>query len=310
MATSAAPSAPATRATFRTALAVCGLAALFSVFFNVEKHMPALVAVNPFTDDPYDAIGSFGIQAAVGFSLLALYRAWRLGRANAPLASHRVLVRAELAATLAVTVSLAGDVVALARHPGLWLGAPAGYLLCGLTLALFATSIIVAYAVQRRLAPTPPSAGLRLQAVSVCVVAGALLAVYPDSLSGQRQMVVALFTAFLGSVLLIVPLWALCTALAPEPPDHSAMPIGRWFATYGWPIALVVVAGVLAGWLLAVVDGIAEGVPQTAVRLSMVALVFMGLEGSGVLIGYLFFAAPLRLAPRWLRPRSHDQRAA
>jgi hypothetical protein len=60
-----------------SALLTFGLAILLFPFFDICKHAPALALVNAFAEDPYDAVGSFGIQLAPFLSLLAVLRAFR-----------------------------------------------------------------------------------------------------------------------------------------------------------------------------------------------------------------------------------------
>jgi hypothetical protein len=53
------------------------LAILFYLFFQITKHHPILSLVNPFVEDPYDAVGSFSFQFALFTALLSLVRAFR-----------------------------------------------------------------------------------------------------------------------------------------------------------------------------------------------------------------------------------------
>ena len=47
-----------------SALLAIGLSILFFLFFEICKHAPVFSQVNVFTEDPYDSVGSFGIQLA------------------------------------------------------------------------------------------------------------------------------------------------------------------------------------------------------------------------------------------------------
>ena len=53
------------------------LTIFFLAFFDNSKNIPLLAVVNPFAEDPYDAVGSFGIQLAFFAALLSLIRAFR-----------------------------------------------------------------------------------------------------------------------------------------------------------------------------------------------------------------------------------------
>jgi hypothetical protein len=68
------------------------LAVLFYLFFQISKHNPALSHVNAFAEDPYDAVGSFGVQLAVFTALLSLVRAFRPYQPKQALDSQKVLL--------------------------------------------------------------------------------------------------------------------------------------------------------------------------------------------------------------------------
>ena len=53
------------------------LAVVFYLFFQISKHDLALSQVNVFAEDPYDAVGSFGVQFALFTALsVTLSRTW------------------------------------------------------------------------------------------------------------------------------------------------------------------------------------------------------------------------------------------
>ena len=59
------------------AVIVFFLTIFFWAFFDNSKNLPALAVINPFAEDPYDAVGSFGIQLSLFAALLSLLRAFR-----------------------------------------------------------------------------------------------------------------------------------------------------------------------------------------------------------------------------------------
>ena len=107
----------------RNAAIVVALAALFWWSFLFAKHDPALRNAIPFGDDPYDAIGSFGVIAGILLAMLSLFRAFRPYRKTPSGLQQIYLMRAQEAVVLAVFITLASDLVAMARHPALWIGA-------------------------------------------------------------------------------------------------------------------------------------------------------------------------------------------
>jgi hypothetical protein len=124
------------------ALIVSGLWTLFSWSFMWAKHDPVLRDVIPFGEDPYDAVGSFGVVAGIPIALAALVRAFRPHRQRPPSTAQRMyLVRAQAAVVLIVLITLASDAVAMARHPLAWVGAAARDELSALLAALASAAI-------------------------------------------------------------------------------------------------------------------------------------------------------------------------
>ena len=110
------------------------LAVLFYLFFQASKHDLALSPVNAFADDPYDAVGSFGVQFALFTALLSLVRAFRPYQSEQTLDGQKLLLlRGEYFSCLSVAVTLVADVVAMLRHSSVWIGLPAGDMLAMLT---------------------------------------------------------------------------------------------------------------------------------------------------------------------------------
>ena len=94
----------------RNAFIVFGLGSLFYWSFMFAKHNPALRDVIPFGDDPYDAVGSFGVIVGMLIALLSLIRAFRPYR-EAPSSTRRAyLVGPREAVVLVVFMTLASDV--------------------------------------------------------------------------------------------------------------------------------------------------------------------------------------------------------
>src|SRR5262245_353524 len=75
---------------------------IFWAFFQISK-TPEFAAVNPFAEDPVDAIGSIAVQVALAVSLLTLARAAQVGHTRiAPAYKSRLIVRGNSVALLAI----------------------------------------------------------------------------------------------------------------------------------------------------------------------------------------------------------------
>jgi hypothetical protein len=308
---------------------------LFYLFFQISKQNPALSQVNAFAEDPYDAVGSFGVQLAVFTALLSLVRAFRPYHGKKVLDGQKLLLlRGEYISCLSVAVTLAADVVAIIRYPSLWMGLAAGHVLAALLAGMALLTGLVGWLIYRstRNIIVPSPRGVWTRAILISIVGILVLALYPES---WRQGVPrALFTALVGEVLFFVAVWAFVMAISPsmEMPfedfiddlasvyrwlkartGHLAVlynmfekirdvpfvrPVLSWLnpRKHTWNVCILI--GLLMGLVLALVETTARGGPQQIGRFAIVAAVFMSLEGAGVLLGYALLAKPLGLFRR------------
>ena len=290
-----------------SAVLVFLVSVLFFLFFEISKHNPLFSHINAFAEDPYDAIGSFGIQAALLLAALSLLRAFWPYPTNEPSENRKVLLaRTQMMTVLAVGVTLAADSVVMLRYPSMWASSAGGHLLAmllaGLAL-LTATVGSLVYRLARGIAlPKVPNVWSR--AVVICFATVFVLAFYPDN--WRQNTPGALLTALVGTVLLVVPMWALGRVLIPYREgidrDDPALAAVSYLRKYQW--AFIVLAGVLTGFCL----GLSElwepgGRPQITPRIALVMAVYVGLETAGILIGYGFLRKPLGL---WAQNSQHS----
>lgn len=309
------------------------LAVLFYAFFQISKHNAALAQVNPFAEDPYDAVGSFGVQFALFAGLLSLVRAFRPYQSSDVLKNQELLLlRGEYLLCLSVMITLAADIVALIRHPSVWLSSPAGYLLAALTggLALLAALVIrlIHYSMQNTSAVSSRNAWTR--AISITIVSILILTIYPEN--WRQSTHGELFTVLVGIAFLFVPLWAIGIAISPYPGTFFEDCIDDFTAVYYWlkahagPFVIfcsflekiavwsfvhkvlswlnprkhswnfVILLGIVMGIVLVLGEMLGEGggLPQVG-KLVFVAAIFISLESAGVLLGYALLAKPMGL---------------
>lgn len=306
---------PETRRSLLSSVLVLALAAAFLAFFQVTKQVPALSSANASAVDPYDAIGSFGVQAAAFLGALSVLRALLSGRDRA-LSSEReaLLARTQVAAVLAVAVTLAGDAVAMARYPSLWLGVPAGTAYASALLAVAAMAALVglrllAGASRAGPSPAPAARSAWVRAGVAAAVFVVVLAVYPAGVT--ESIPGALLTVLVGVVLLFVPVRLFTLALVPRARGDApeATPVRRP-GPRGRQWALVTALGVLAGLALVAAELLADGggaAPAPLARIALVVSVYVGLETSGLLIGYALLRGPLGLERRWRMLATADE---
>ena len=326
-----------------SALLAFGLAILLFPFFEVCKHAPALSAVNPFAEDPYDAVGSFGIQLAPFLSLIALLRAFRPYPSEQAPDSQRVLyARAACCSCLSVAVTLAADVIAMVRHPSLWIGVPGGSLLAAMLGGMALLTALVFWFIYRAARSLPSRAPLqRWTQAGVCSLAGILILVfYPEEL--RQSTLGGLLTIAVGAIFLFSLVCVLGTAIVPflkapfedviddivaayrwekahaDPADPSLVIDGvleklltlspvrvvfRWLNPRRYPWNIVLLIGIFMGIALLLSEKSEAGGPHQPGKLFIVAAVFIGAECGGVLLGYVLLAKPLGLFRR--DARSH-----
>jgi hypothetical protein len=316
-----------------SALLTFVLAILFYLFFQISKHQPALSQVNAFADDPYDSIGSFGVQFALFTALLSLLRAFRPYQEGRVLDSQeRLLLRGTYLSCLSVAMTLAADIVAMIRHPVMWVGEPAGYVLAALVVGMVLLTALVAwqlhYATQNRRSLFAPNVWIR--AGGSCLISLLILALYPES---WRQSVPGeLLTVLVGTALLFVPLWAVGTAIPLSSGAFVEDFIDDLIAAYRWlkahigPLVvfcslfekilnwsfvqavlrwlnprkytwnLIILIGIIMGMVLALAETLGEGGgPHQIGRFAMIVAIFISLECIAVLLGYVLLEKPLGL---------------
>jgi len=315
-----------------SALGLTLLGAAFTFFFQLTKHQPALAAVNPFSEDPYDSVASFAVQLVLFLVLLSLLRAFRPSPAGTLVPSGTVSqIRGQLMAHIAVAFTLISDLVAMIRHPSLWIAKTAGHQLLALTVCLLlwagASASLLLLSSPARSVTTNRIAWIKILAVPAIAIL--VLCIYPERL--RQTLTGEIFTVLCGIVLLFAVVWALGTALLPGTSDASAdmfddlaalgasLAGGLWSPRvraaakpappasksfldwlnprrHRWNIVFAV--GILLGTLL-VIQELGDGgeSPHGGKRLLVIA-VYLGLETAGILAGYALLAEPLSLFRR------------
>ena len=280
----------------RNSVLCLALAAFFNWGFMFAKHDAALRGVIPFGDDPYDAIGSFGIFVALIVAVVAMVRAVR--RYPVPVSATQRLfaIRAQTAVVLVVLITLGADAVAMVRHPGVWIHSPAVARL----IALLAGLMLAAVGVQSLI--NGSERGQRSEprrwttVVVTATLASAALALYPERLIAGVWT--HLLTVVVSAVILFATTRALLLALVPDIGIDAAVGISVRQSPSGrrrrWAVAILVGAAFGA---FAFLGELSEGPgAQSIARSLAVAGVFLGLAVAGVGAAFGFLGAPLGLS--------------
>ena len=270
----------------RNAVIVFALGFLFYWSFMFAKHDPALRDVIPFGDDPYDAVGSFGVIVGMLIALLSLVRAFRPYRETTSATQRTYLIRSQEAVVLVVFMTLASDVVAMARHPSMWVGASSRNKLIALIAGMAVVTVAVQFLIRAsREKLSEHGAKDWIAAAGATLLALVVLAAYPEQLI--HVTATHLLKVVAGAIVLFAPMRPLLNALVPYKSDQGRvekMPARGRFSTAGQRWCIAALAGALIG-ACAFLGEIAEGkgaVPLT--RLAFVASVFIGLGLAGFLI--------------------------
>jgi hypothetical protein len=213
----------------RSLTLLCGcLALLFFLFFDQSKHQPVLASVNPFLDDPFDAVGSFGIQLALLAVLLSLARLFR-PYPNGRLSNYAVLMvlRSDVVSLLSILVTLIADLVAVLRYPRVWIHTAHGILLVGLTCGLSTLTILANVLIHLFGLSFGFSYAVRpwKKFVIVSLVGLMVLAVYPTD--WRQSLPGAIFTILVGITFLFLLVSAIAELIFPPvdlPPPVDLQP--------------------------------------------------------------------------------------
>ena len=222
-----------------TAFMTFGLALLFYLFFQTSKQNAVLSPVNAFANDPYDAVGSFGIQLAMFTALLTLIRAFRpYSEKEASDNQRLLLLKAASMSCLSVAVTLVADIIAMFRYPSLWIESPAGHTLAALVGGLALLTALVGWLIYYNLKSisivmsTTKRQTIKTTAFILGIADILILALYPveirQSVSGE------LFTVVVGMSLFFVTVWVMEMALLPAVVTHFEDVIDDIAAIYTW----------------------------------------------------------------------------
>lgn len=277
--------------TLDSLLAVC-LAIIFWGFFQFTKHDPVLAAILPFGNDPYDAVGSFGVIIAGLLSLLSVLRALRRRRTD----QQTILVaRTQFAVAAAVLVTLVTDSVAMVRHIPMWMNRAGAtelvLLMVGMVVLALGLSLLIRFSI--RDIPLAVTGSWKKAAV-ISIVTIVVLAFYPESII--QSTVGELCTLLVGILLLFVPLSALPAAFIPFEikPSMAGKPQQRRMPAWmQW--GAIALLGICVGIVLLLGEWHGEGAPGASPLRILVASIFIGAPVVGLLIAYACLHKPLGL---------------
>jgi hypothetical protein len=296
------------RAIFGT-LTTCLLTSLFLLFFNVSKHAPVFETVNVFAEDPYDAVGSFGIQLALLALMVSFLRILRPYPEGINVGSLSLILRGNAVALLAAAIPLTADLIAMLRYFSEWNRSSAGWALAIVVVGLMVMTLWAGWEFIRiaRVLNLLLARHSWNQMIMVCLASCIVLAFYPAS--WRQSISGAVITALIGMILLFI----LCSKIAKSIfgseneakddvlDDFADGMRGRlektvnlewvrkeidWLNPRKHTWHLVFLGAVGLGLALITAEMIDEGMPREGMLLTVI-LVYICIEASGVLLGYM-----------------------
>jgi hypothetical protein len=270
------------------------------VFFTVKHH---LAAVSPFVDDPYDAVGSFGIQIALAAAMASAARAIVCPIAASGDRERLFILRGHAVVLTAILVTALSDVVAIGRHLSISFASPAGRAVTVLTAGVVAASAAAVAGLVRMTHTVVPIRRWCFAAL-LCLGEVVILAAYPEE--SRRSVPGALAAAFMGMAVVLSATWGLTETLLPS--DRTAESLlerigaalgitgeGRPARLLHHPWRYLTAAAVAAGAALVAVEALGEGLPSGSGRVVMLVSVIVGIETGGIPLGAVMFRRPLGL---------------
>ncbi len=310
-----------------TSLLVLILSLLFITFFFTSKQNPIFININPFADDPYDAVGSFTIQLSFFAALICLLRAFRPYNKTTIQNNQRLLLlRGLIISILSMLITLITDMIAMIRYHLNWIHFYDGQLLAaiviGMTLfTLSAIWLIIRISEEKIIIS---SNGLKI-IIIFFVFYSIIFAIYP---SNWRQSIYGeVFTVAIGLLLSFLFLRIIVSPIFPLNPnvpfedlldDLSAIiswikkqnkffkitfsllekllslfilrRFSKWLNPrfHKWNLAILI--SLLFAIYLTLNQTIGEGINTSSKNFLLIVIIFLFFESSAVLLGYKLFA--------------------
>jgi hypothetical protein len=258
---------------------------MFWTLFQLSKKTP-IQAINPFAEDPYDAVASIAFQVAL---LLAVLNVARLIHRGAAGPQGRYIMRGNLLIVLSIAVTLVVDMIAIAQKPGMLDGSIWSTALIG-GMALLATMMLI-------------SAAALIRAQSFMSQLPAETIVNPRGVLADAIEDIFVLITWPAAWLIRRIGWPKALLVLPQTVWIRAeeTPLFGWVHPRQHPWRFAVMLGLGAGIGLSLVHFFLEGglsVPTAPLNIILlISAIFIGIELAATLAGYLLFGGYLGLRP-------------
>lgn len=247
------------------------LACLFYFFFQFAKHNPLISPVNVFNQDPYDAVGSFGVLLAFFVSLISIF--WALFKKKKKHFQSVVIV------WLSIVITFLTDITSLLRFMNIWSESMWGQILAILTVGIAVISILTGMILLKNEKLSIDKTNLR-NALVVSVISALILFFYPVDLN--KSLLGGISAIIVGLLALIINIWMWMKTLFPRIKIKFKQKIRKIF----W----VVIFGLVLGLILFLAEAHGEGIASTwKIRITVIS-VFLGASAIATLTGYFLLS--------------------
>ena len=299
-----------------TSFIICFLTVLFVTFFNFSKHNAYFNSAMVFGDDPYDAVGSFGVQLATFSALLLLIRVFRPYQDGISLENFSLIFQGFIVSLASIGVTLVVDVISLIRYAANWYYLPAGRLLAGAVALLLTLTCLLGWMVIRfgRLNKLIFKNDHILRTIIVLLIEALILYFYPVAL--RQSIPGELLTVIIGMTLFFFLTYTISKSCFPSVPltfedliddltsiyrsarshtfflsfifrwvDHvidssNVQRILNWLNPRKHQWNLIVVLALIMGAAILLAEIVSEGAPNSN-KLILVTAVYISMEGMG-----------------------------
>ncbi len=309
-----------------TSLVILLLSLLFIAFFFISKQNPIFKNVNPFADDPYDAVGSFTIQLSFLTAFICLLRAFRPYIKTTLENNQKILLlRGLIISILSVLITLITDVIAMIRYSN-WIHFPDGQLLAVIVIGMTLFTTFAIWLVIRISEEKITISSNRLKIIiTFFVFYSIIFAIYPSNwkqnIYGEIFTVaIGLLLSFLFLRIIINPIFSLNSNISFEDLLDDLSAIVSWIKKqnkffnitfsllekllsllmpqrffkwlnprlHKWNLAILI--SLLVAIYLTLSQTIGERINTSSKNFLLIVIIFLFFESSAVLLGYKLFA--------------------
>lgn len=189
----------------------------FTCFFFFSKHYYLFSKVNVFSADPYDGVGSIGIQVSFFAALLSIARILMIYFTGTISNTNLVMViRGNLVSLLSIAVTLISDNIAMFRFLKEWTDNPAGYVLLFIIGFILILMVFLGYWTLVSAKKINIKIGYKfIPKLNILILLLFLiLAIYPEFM--KKSILGEIFTAYIGMAIQIIIVYCSAKLLQPS----------------------------------------------------------------------------------------------